>query len=252
MRILDFPLVLFLTLFVGLWLSTRAGAIFGKWLPLPENSREDYTIVLTATLTLLGLIIGFTFSMAVSRYDQRKDYEEKETNAIGTEYLRVGLLGSPDALKVQSLLRKYVDHRVLWYTTRDSHQLSQINANTASLQHEMWLMVENTAAARPLATTALVASGMNEVLDSQGRTQAAWLNRIPPEAWMLMTFIALCSNLLFGYGLRKIAKGLLVVLPLVLSTAFFLIADIDSPLGGVIRVVPQNLMELSESLHAHN
>jgi hypothetical protein len=99
---------------------------------------------------------------------------------------------------------------------------------------------------------ALAVAGMNDVLNSQGYTQAAWWNRIPIAAWALMAAIAVCSNLLVGYGARKAEAEfiLLQVLPLVVAIAFFLIADIDSPNGGVIRVMPQNLLSLSESLRA--
>jgi hypothetical protein len=98
---------------------------------------------------------------------------------------------------------------------------------------------------------ALVLSGMNDVLNSQGYTQAAWPNRIPTLAWMLLGLMAIVSNLLLGY--RERSRGLLVllVLPIVASIAFFLIADIDSPLGGIIRVMPQNLIAVSQSMTAH-
>ena len=94
---------------------------------------------------------------------------------------------------------------------------------------------------------------MNDVLNSQGYTQAAWWNRIPIAAWGLMAAIAICCNLLIGFSVRDAkAEGLLLlILPLVVSISFFLIADIDSPRGGVIRVNPQNLISLAESLHAH-
>jgi len=93
---------------------------------------------------------------------------------------------------------------------------------------------------------------MNDVLNSQGYTQAAWWNRIPIAAWVLMAAMAICCNMLAGYGARNVkAEGiLLLVLPLVVSIAFFLIADIDSPRRGVIRVHPQNLESLVESLRA--
>jgi hypothetical protein len=93
---------------------------------------------------------------------------------------------------------------------------------------------------------------MNDVLNSQGYTQAAWLNRIPIAAWALMTAIAICSTMLVGIGARGARAGsrLHLVLPLVISIAFFLIADIDSPRRGIIRVIPQNLLSLSQSLHA--
>jgi hypothetical protein len=97
---------------------------------------------------------------------------------------------------------------------------------------------------------ALAVSGMNDVLNSQGYTQAAWWNRIPLAAWGLMAAIAICCNFLVGYGARhaETEGTLLLVLPLVVSIAFFLIADIDSPRGGVIRVQPQNLLTFAQTL----
>ena len=103
-------------------------------------------IVLGATLTLLGLLIGFSFSMAVSRYDQRKNYEEAEANAIGTEYVRADLLPAGDAAEVRELLKKYLDQRMLFYTTRDQRQLAKINADTAELQTKLWSAVRASAA----------------------------------------------------------------------------------------------------------
>jgi len=86
-------------------------------------------------------------------------------------------------------------------------------------------------------------------LDSQGYTQAAWWNTIPVAAWILMMTIAICCNLLIGYGAHRKARGLLSILPLVISISFFFMADIDTPRSGIIRVVPQNLLALSQSLH---
>jgi hypothetical protein len=99
---------------------------------------------------------------------------------------------------------------------------------------------------------ALVVAGMNDVLNSRGYTQAAWRKRIPLAAWTLMLAIAICSAALVGAGAdgAKSRSHLLVVLPLVISITFFLIADIDSPRRGVIRVIPQNLLSLAESLRA--
>jgi hypothetical protein len=95
---------------------------------------------------------------------------------------------------------------------------------------------------------ALTLSGMNDVLNSQGYTQAAWWNRIPTAAWVLMWVIAIVCNLMIGYYVRPQDQRWirLVVMPLVVSVSFMLVADIDSPRGGVIRVKPLNLVSLQE------
>ena len=252
-HILRFPqLVLALSLAV-LWLSVWIGiSIRKRRQDLEENEREDFSTIMSAILTLLGLIIGFSFSMAISRYDQRKNLEEAEANAIGTAYVRADFLPAADAARVHSLLGEYTDQRIAFYSTRDDRQLRQIDAATARLETNLWSAVQVPAAPQNTLGVTIAATAMNDVLNSKGHTQAAWWNRIPSAAWGLMVTIAICSNLLIGYGARagKARTTLLLVLPFVVSISFFLIADIDSPRGGVVRVYSQNLIVLSESLHA--
>jgi hypothetical protein len=249
MNIARYPVLLFLASFSVLALSAWLGALYrARHRTLERDAQQHFGLVIGATLTLLGLIIGFTFSMALTRYDLRKNYEEAEANAIGTEFLRAEVLAAAEAAKVRALLLSYVDQRVLFYTVYDAQQLRQINDQTAKLQAELWSAVRGPALAQPTAVTALAVAGMNDVLNSQGYTQAAWWNRIPPAAWLLMAAMAICANALVGFASGK--SGAFWILPLVVSIAFFLIADIDAPRRGIIKVVPQNLLSLSASLHA--
>jgi hypothetical protein len=128
--------------FFTLWLSAMIAASFFRGQQKLEGKREDLGVILAAALTLLGLIIGFSFSMATNRYDQRKNYEEAEANAIGTEYVRADLLPAADAARARALLGNYLDQRVLFYTTRDRQRLAQVNATTAQLQAELWSVVK--------------------------------------------------------------------------------------------------------------
>ena len=242
-----FPRLVFLITFVVLW----AGAWLGGRLrrhELKEEDRGDYNLVVGATLTLLGLIIGFSFSMALERYDQRKNYEEAEANAIGTEYVRADLLPEADAARVRDLLRQYTDLRIRFYEDRDTNELQQIDAETTKVQNELWVGASRPAMAQPTPVIALAVGGMNDVLNSQGYTQAAWWNRIPAAAWALLLGIAVLSNGLVGFGTRKVDSRL-VILPLVVAISFFLISDIDSPRRGVIRVHARNLVSLRAGLH---
>jgi hypothetical protein len=251
-NLLNFPLIIFFISFLALWISSLIGIFLrGRLGKLDDVARQDFSIVRGATLTLLGLIIGFSFSLAVSRYDQRRSYEEEEANAIGTEYLRVDLLPPAYTTKARNLLVSYLNQRILFYQSRDADQLQQINSTTAHLQDDLWSAVQVPATEQPTPVTQLAVAGMNDVLNSQGYTQAAWWNRIPVAAWCLMGAIAIWSNLLLGYAARSVETHRLLpfLLPFITSIAFFLIADIDSPRNGVIRVRPENLISLSQSLH---
>jgi len=245
--IIDNPFVVFGLSLCAQWGAAYAGDVLRRTVrPIAPEERHDFDILLTASLTLLALIIGFSFSMAVSRYDLRKNYEEVEANAIGTEYVRADLLPAEAATKVRELLKKYLDQRVAFFVATSRLAASQTAAETAQLQNALWSTVAAVAAEQPTPIVTLVVSGMNDVLNAQGYTQAAWWNRIPASAWVMMGLIAIFSNLLLGYREQKTAFLVLLIVPLIVSIAFFLIADLDSPHGGIIRVTPYNLLAVSQ------
>ena len=248
-----YPVIVFVLSFFVLWLAARIGWFLMRKKPiLDEDLREDFGRILAGMLTLLALLIGFSFSMAISRYDLRKTYEEAEANAIGTEYVRVDSLPATDAATIRALLRKYLEQRVLFYLAHTEQEFQQINVRTAQLQKELWSAVHAPAAEQPTPVVALAVASMNDVLNSQGYTQAAYWNRIPTAAWTLLIAMAIGSCLLIGYGSRSVKSGskLLPILPLGASIAFMFIADLDAPRHGIIRVRPQNLDSLAASLKA--
>src|SRR5579863_7007414 len=249
--VLDHPLLVFAISFLTLWASTRFGAsLLRRWMRMDPRARKDFGIILGTTLTLNGLIIGFTFSMAIGRYEQRKNYEEAEANAIGTEFLRTDLMAAADGAQVRTLLKAYVEQRLAFYKADSDAEIQQVKASTAGLQTQLWVAVRGTGASQPTAIGALVIAGMNDVLNSQGYTQFSWWNRIPVAAWIFMAAIAVISHMLIGYGAQdtKSESILLMVLPLVVSISFLLIADIDSPRSGIIRVTPRDLAAFAETL----
>ena len=188
--------------------------------------------------------------MAIDRHDQREVFEEGEANAIGTEYLRADLLPPKAATATKDLLIQYIDQRILFYSRQSPEKIQEIRNKTDQLQTALWNEILPTIKAQNTATMALIASGMNDVINSQGYVQAAWWNRIPYTAWTLMAAIAICANLLVGFGARNFEKnaGLFMIFPFVISVSFFLIADIDSPRGGVIRIEARNLVALKNNL----
>lgn len=245
----DHPFTVLALLLFAQWGAAYLGDIVRRKVrPVPRGERTDFDIVLSATLTLLALIIGFTFSMAVSRYDQRKDLEAAEANAIGTEWVRADLLPAATQTEVRDLLVRHLDQRIRYY--HDGGVEAAATGDSLKLQSELWSSVAIAGTAQPTPVAALAVSGMNDVLNSQGYTQAAWLNRIPAAAWALLVSTALLANLLLGYRERRTDWLVLMVLPMIVSIALFLIADIDTPRGGVIRVVPKNLVSLSEVVHS--
>jgi len=242
-------------IFVVLFLLFVAAVIFGarglrRIARLPEEDREDFNIVQSATLTLLALLVGFSLSMAVGRYDQRKNLEESEANAIGTEYARAELAEASVGAKIKDGLVRYTKLRLDDYLTRDPQKIDQISRDTANLQADLWKLATQVAQDKPTPIGALVVAGMNDVLNSQDYSEAARINHIPLGSWFLMILIAVLGCVVQGYGMKGSSKrGLLItVLPVTIALSLALIADIDSPRGGIIHVQPQNLMRLLQSL----
>jgi hypothetical protein len=253
MSLMSSPLVVLIGSLVALWAAAEVGDILRKKVrALSEAERSDYGVVLSATLTLLGLLIAFTFSMATNRYDQRKACEEAEANAIGTEYLRADLLPEVDASSVRRLLKRYVDERVSFYRVRGQGELGAIAAETAELQTELWSAVRPRPPLQVTVGSGLAISGMNDVFNSQGYTEAAWRNRIPVASWVLMAVIAMCCSGMIGYGAHRKDWRIFLIVPVAVAIAFFLISDIDSPRGGFIRVAPENLLSAAQALHAQS
>jgi hypothetical protein len=154
-----YPLLVFAVAFVALWLASAAGSWLRRNYPNADDEQNEHLgVILAATLTLLALIIGFSFSMSTNRYDQRKNFEEAEANAIGTELLRADFLPPADAANVRKLLGEYLDQRIQFYLNKDDVRRMRIDERTSQLQ---------------------AAAGRFDFVpfDSRHRCSAAWLDR---------------------------------------------------------------------------
>ena len=248
-----YPIILFVVSFLVLWLSAHTGRLLARALHVRLTEHiEVLAVIQGATLTLLGLIIGFSFrwrsAATTSARTTRKRKPTRSARSICVPILagrRLPRKCVPCCATISTFASS---------TTRRARmeQLDDINpSNRRHAKRNSGATIRGPVAAQPTTVLALVAAGMNDVLNSQGYTQAAWLNRIPAAAWALLSAIAICATMLLGLGAKKtVPSRIQPVLPLVISIAFFLIADIDSPRRGVIRVVPQNLISLAQSLRA--
>jgi len=248
MKLLDYPVLIFFVSFAALWFADWLGArLRVRRKSIGEEERPDFDVVLGAALTLLGLVIGFSFSMAINRFELRGDYEEAEANAIETAYLRAELVPQEDSARIRDLLRQYTDLRIQFYV--NGHRATErIAAETAQVQHGLWAAVSKPAQAQPTAVAALAVASVNDVIKSEGATREVWEDRIPVAAWALMFGIALGCNVLYGYGSRRTDWKLSIVLPLVVAVSLAFIADMNSPRGGFIHTQPKNLERLQGTL----
>lgn len=245
----DFPLLVLGLSFGTLALSVKLGDFIRKRSGASqEKPRDDLGVVLAGTLTLLGLIIGFSFSMATSRYELRKSCEQIEANAIATEWIRSDLLPAVDAPKLRELLKMYLDKRLLFYTVRNRQQLRSISFETSQLQNDLWSAIRSSFASAPPPVQGMLISGLNDVMNSEASTQAAFDNRVPLLAWLLIVVIASGCSFLIGLRAHRTDWLVFLVIPIAVSISLFLIADLDSPREGAIRNGPKNLIRLTDAI----
>jgi hypothetical protein len=232
---------------VGFWLGCRhrAGA---------DEATKTYVNTLQGSLLgLLALLLGFTFAIAVSRFDLRKELVLREAIAIETTYLRARLLAEPHRGELVGLLRAYVDARLAFYDARsDRARLAAANASTERLQEQLWMvaiaMAEHHSESVPLG---LVVPALNDVIELSAERLRALENRIPETVIYLVCLVAVVALSFIGYGCglrgrRHLVSTALVALLLALVLAVIL--DLDRPRQGLLKVGQESMVSLKETL----
>ncbi len=220
---------------------------------VPETTKSQITNLQGAILALFGLLLAFTFSMAVSRYDLRKQLVVEESTSIGTTYLRAQLLPEPYSTEISRLLRDYVDMRLQFFAVgADLERVAQVSAETERIQDEIWSQAIVAAAIDPQAeTTGWFLQSLNETIDLPTKRLAALQNRIPEVVILLLFFggILAVGAVGYGYGLGAHRNIFLMsVFSVLIVLVVVVIIDLDRPRRGLITVSQQSMLELRESL----
>jgi hypothetical protein len=222
---------------------------------MPESYRVQIDSIQSALLGLLALLIAFTFSMALQRYDSRSDAVVDEANAIGTAYLRTQLLPLENQAEVQRALRQYVDLRVK-ASTLPLNRVDELNKffdedNKALDQLWQKTMQEVPANANP-ATIGLFIQSLNEMIDSFGRRSAIIERHVPEAVLGLLAIVFTMTCMVIGYnaGIRQHRPSKVTYLMvLLIALLVYAILDLDHPRQGLIQVSQKPLLDLQTSLH---
>ena len=217
-----------------------------------EARRSQIGGVQGAVLGLLGLLLGFTFAMAVGRYDTRRDLVLQEANAVGTTWLRAGLLPQAHRAPVKELLRRYVEVRLKYEAlSRDRAKLAEGLRLSAELQNEVWRHAEAAATESPSPVTVAFITSLNDVIDTDAERVAAGRNQIPTGVWILVVLVAAFGCFTGSYGsgangVRSVFTNLF--LPVLIAVVIVLIFDLTHSRQGVIRISQQPLIDLLNSI----
>jgi hypothetical protein len=220
-----------------------------------RSEQEDKPPVgemVAATLALLAFMLAFTFGLAASRFDVRRGLVIEEANAIGTTYLRAGLLPEPHRSDVRSLLREYVDVRL---EAVQPGKLSRSIGRSEELHARLWAHAVAVGEKNPGSiVVGLFIASLNEVIDLHAKRLALGVrNRIPGTIWAALSFVTIIGTSVMGYhaGLAGSGRSLaLLALVLAFSAVVTLIADLDRPQEGLLRVSQQTMIDLQKTLAA--
>jgi hypothetical protein len=233
-------------------LVAEAGFRVGRKSGVEADHKANIQVVEAAILGVLGLLLGFTVSMAVSRFDSRRLLTLDEANAIGTAHLRAQLMPAPEGPEIAGLLREYVDVRVRFFAAGNVQAERAARENTAQQQKAIWLRVNTLVQKdnRSLPAGLLVQS-LNQVFDLENASWATGNSHVPATVICLNAAIAMLSAIFVGYlfGLsRKRQLFSVAMQAIAISAVLAAIVDLDLPNGGLIRVSRQPMIDLQQSL----
>jgi hypothetical protein len=218
-----------------------------------EHSKSQIVAIQGSLLGLLALLLAFTFSMAVSRYDARRQLVVAEANAIGTAVLRAQLLQEPQRKEVTDLLRHYVDLRLeAAHEETDRTRVREIPRESEQVRDQLWQRAVAVAGAdRHDVMAALFVGSMNEVMDVDSMLVAAIRSHVPDVVLMLVYGVAVFGLGAVGYGCGLGNERHAVsttALSIVIAAVVAVIVDLDRPWRGNIRVSALPILELREQL----
>ena len=215
--------------------------------------KEDIALILGAVLTLLALLLGFTYAMSMGRFETRRQLVIEEANAIGTTYLRAKTLPEPRSSEIQELLRQYTAHRVEIAGMADDtpEKIREADNRTKQLHGLLWSHAAALARENPGPIISIFLQTLNEMIDLHSKRLAAFRNRVPFSIYAVLFVVSAITLWLLGYyfgSSRQRVRILTTMLALLVASVMWLIMDLDQPVRGAITASQQSLIELHQDL----
>jgi hypothetical protein len=248
-----FPLWTTLPLTVALaLLSVELGYRLARYRLQREQLEKESPLggMVGSTLGLLAFMLAFTFGLAGSRFEDRRQILLSEANAIGTTYLRAALIPEPMRTESRNLLREYVNVRL--EGVQQPGKLEQSLSKSEQLHNQLWTVAVAAAEKERSPMTSIYVQSLNEVIDLHAtRLMAGLRSRVPAVIWIVLYLLGFLGMVLMGYqsGLANSRRSIAAVaLILGFSLVLYLIADLDRPGKGVLQVSQQSMIDLQKSM----
>jgi hypothetical protein len=218
-----------------------------------EISRSVSGLLKGSILGLVAFLMAFAFSNTSSRFDSRRQIVLNEANALGTCYLRAGLLQDEQSQNIKSILRGYTEQRMaLFERGADSEVKKSILSKMDDLMNQLWTEVELAARADvSLAHMAMIVPAANDVIDMHGTRSWATKGHLQPAVLIVLIACVLISSILIGHSSGQSTVrhlGLWISFNLLFAIVLFVVLDYDRPRQGFIQIDHSPFIELLQSM----
>ena len=243
---------LFATTIALVFISIECGYRLGRYRRSHSDQEKEAPVgaIVGATLGLLAFMLAFTFGLAAARFEKRRQLVLDESNAIGTTYLRADFLPEPHSTRIRKLLQQYTTVRLEGALSDNTEESI---ATSSELHRDLWSeATELMSKDDHSIANALFVHSLNQVIDINAeRLSFALRNRLPVSVWLALFALAALAMIALGYqeGLAGSRRTLAVLsLALAFSSVLLLIADLDRPQEGLLRVSQRAMIELRDSV----
>jgi hypothetical protein len=228
---------------IGRWFGARAKPQGIGSIPTLEAS----------ILGLLALMIGFTFAVALSRFEARREGVLNEANSIGTTALRARLLPAPHSQECLKLLREYVQVRLgLTQKISSAPDLKAALNRSNAIQEALWLQAKDVAAKNNgMVPTGLFIQSLNEMIDDHEKRVIALASNVPDIVLLVLYLIAMAASAFSGYAAgveAQRSRGPMYVAMGLFIAVILLIQDLDRPSRGFITASERPMQDVADSI----
>jgi hypothetical protein len=219
-----------------------------------DSTRSHLTVLQTALLGLLALLLGFNFAMATSRFEARKTLIQDEVTVIGSTYLRAKLLPSDLRGKMSTMLKDYVSARIEFMRAgTDEKLLEAASESSRMIEDQLWNLAA-AAEAQGEATAAmnLVIQSLTDVYNVNEKRRAEQDDHVPATVINLLFVVAIgaLGFIAYSYGLgHRRRHGSTAIFAILIAMVFTITLDLDQPRSGFIRVGEESMLRLQEDLN---
>jgi hypothetical protein len=251
--LLNYPWLLGLLLAVFLAIFIEVGRLLAGHLHIHQDTqyKEQMVAIRDGLFVLVSLLLGFTLALAVPRYTERRMLLVEEAISIGTTNLRAGLLPEPYRRNARELLQRYVDAQLDFDSAGlDTTRLAQAINRTKDIQSKLWAIAVAVTETDRTAIAASYVTALNETIDLHDKRVAALENRIPLSIWVLVFAVSLIAVFSRGLTLTRRFWLTLALAPVTIAIVVALVADLDSPSTGLIRIDQRAMQRLKAELNS--